>query len=309
MTSILGTGSCLPECVVTNDDFSKTLDTSDEWIFPRTGIRSRHIAKTETISELAYEAAKRALEAAETSPSELGLVVCACLTPYNFCPSLASELVARLGALAPAFDINAACSGFVYALKVANAMREGKKALVVGAEKLSSVTDFTDRSTCVLFGDGAGACILGDGPEGFGILGSDIFGYPDTARALYIPGLDNPEPSVINMNGRETFKFATRELERVVNGLLEKLNLSKDEIRWFIPHQANARIVKSAAERLNVPLSRFYMNIDHIANTSSATIAIALDELNRSGGLSRGDLIVLAAFGGGLTSGAVALRW
>ncbi len=309
MTSILGTGSCLPECVVTNDDYTKTLDTSDEWIFSRTGIKSRHIAKTETITELALEAAKRALEAANTQPEELGLIVSACITPYNLCPSLSCELMARLGIACPAFDINAACSGFVYALKAADALRGGKKALVLGAEKLSSITDFTDRTTCVLFGDGAGACVLGGGPEDAGILCADIYAQPDVHGALYIPGMENPDPSHIHMNGPETFKFATRELERVVKDALAKTGYSKDDVRWFIPHQANARIVKSAAERLGVPLSRFYMNIDHIANTSSATIAIALDELARSGGLSRGDLIVLAAFGGGLTSGACVIKW
>ncbi len=309
MTSILGTGRGLPECVVTNDDYTKTLDTSDEWIFSRTGIKTRHIAKTETITELALEAAKRALEAADTRPEELGIIVSACITAYNLCPSLSCELMARLGASCPAMDINAACSGFVYALKTANALREGKKALVLGAEKLSSITDFTDRSTCVLFGDGAGACVLGDGPEDAGILCAHVYAQPDVNGALYIPGMENPDPSHIHMNGRETFKFATRELERVINEALKKTGYSKDDVRWFIPHQANARIVKTAAERLDVPLSRFYMNIDHIANTSSATIAIALDELARSGELKRGDLIVLAAFGGGLTSGACIIRW
>ncbi len=161
----------------------------------------------------------------------------------------------------------------------------------------------------MLFGDGAGACVIGDGPDGAGILSSEIFAHPDVHGVLHIPGLDNPEPSVIRMNGRETFKFATRELERVVNVVLEKAGYTKDDIRWFIPHQANARIVKTAAERLGVPLERFYMNIERIANTSSATIAIALDELARSEELNRGDLIVLAAFGGGLTSGACVIRW
>ena len=309
MTSILGTGSCLPECVVTNDDYTKTLDTSDEWIFSRTGIKTRHIAKTETITELALEAAKLALEAANTDISEIGLIVSACITPYNLCPSLSCELMALLGASCPAFDINGACSGFIYALKTADALRNGKKALVLGAEKLSSVTDFTDRATAVLFGDGAGACVIGDGAEAAGLLCAEIFAYPDVHGVLRIPGVDNPEPSVIRMNGRETFKFATRELERVVNAALEKAGYAKDDVRWFIPHQANARIVKTAAERLDVPMERFYMNIERIANTSSATIAIALDELARSKELDRGDLIVLAAFGGGLTSGACVIRW
>ncbi len=309
MTSILGTGSSLPECVVTNEDYTKTLDTSDEWIYSRTGIKTRHIAKTETITELALEAAKRALLAANTEAGEIGLIVSACITPYNLCPSLSCELMALLGASCPAFDINGACSGFIYALKTADAMRNGKKALVLGAEKLSSVTDFTDRATAVLFGDGAGACVIGDGEGGAGILGLEIFAHPDVHGVLRIAGLDNPEPSVIRMNGRETFKFATRELERVVNLVLEKAGHTKDDVRWFIPHQANARIVMTAAERLNVPYERFYMNIERIANTSSATIAIALDELARSGELERGDLIVLAAFGGGLTSGACVVRW
>ncbi len=309
MTSILGTGSCLPECVVTNEDYTKTLDTSDEWIYSRTGIKTRHIAKTETITELALAAAKRALLAANTDVSEIGLIVSACITPYNLCPSLSCELMALLGASCPAFDINGACSGFIYALKTANALRNGKKALVLGAEKLSSVTDFTDRATAVLFGDGAGACVIGDGPEAAGLLAAEIFAHPDVHGVLRIPGLDNPEPSVIRMNGRETFKFATRELERVVNVALEKAGYTKDDVRWFIPHQANARIVKTAAERLGVEYERFYMNIERIANTSSATIAIALDELARSGELDRGDLIVLAAFGGGLTSGACVIRW
>ncbi len=211
MTSILGTGSALPECVVTNDDYTKTLDTSDEWIYSRTGIKTRHIAKTETITELALLAAKRALLAANTEPGEIGLIVSACITPYNLCPSLSCELMALLGASCPAFDINGACSGFIYALKTADAMRNGKKALVLGAEKLSSVTDFTDRATAVLFGDGAGACVIGGG-AGAGILSSEIFAHPDVHGVLRIPGLDNPEPSVIRMNGRETFKFATREL-------------------------------------------------------------------------------------------------
>lgn len=307
MTTILGTGSFLPEFIMTNGDFAKILDTSDEWIFSRTGIKSRHIAKTETITEIALKAARRALEDANTDAGELGLIVVACVTQDDICPTLACEIATALGITCAGFDVNAACSSFLYALKAGDAMREGKKALVIGADKLSSVTDYTDRSTCVLFGDGAGAVVLGEGDGE--ILKINLFTAPDTTGALHIPGVASPEKSVVRMAGNRVFEYATLVLEKNTRDILAQTNLTLDDINWFVPHQANYRIVKSAAKRLGVSMDRFYMNIETTGNTSSASVVIALDELARSGKLKRGDLIVSEAFGGGLTSAAAVIRW
>lgn len=313
-SAMLGTGACLPDVILTNHDLAKIVDTSDQWIRERTGIEERHIARDQSLSELSTRAAQQALRNAGIEAEKLSLIICATFTPDFAVPSLSCTLAARLGVNCIAFDINAACSGFVYALAIADSMRaQGQYALVIGAETLSRVTDWTDRSTCVLFGDGAGAAILGD-LDGSGILGTKLSTWPDEMNCLGVGGLNRQEngklvPSYISMDGQETFKFATRTLPAHINETLQSCGLTADDVKWIVPHQANLRIVQLAASRLNVPLERFYMNITRVGNTSSASIPLALHELNEKNELERGDVVVLAAFGGGLTAGTVVLRW
>ncbi len=310
--TILGLGGYLPEKILTNDDLAKMVDTNDEWIAARTGIRARHIAAAEeTTLDMAEKAARQALERAGNP--DISLVIVTTVTGETITPTVASLLTGRLGIDCPAFDLNAACTGFLYGLKAVGGMiAPGENALIVGAEKLSRLVDWEDRATCVLFGDGAGAMVVGEG--GHEILNIELFGKADMKSALTIEGVNYMQdgsisPSKISMNGPEVYKFATRTIVKDVRVSLEKTGLAVDDIDYFVAHQANARIILSGAEKLGLPEEKIFLNIDHTANTSSATIPIALTELEDTGMLRGGDIIALAAFGGGFTSAAGLIRW
>ncbi|MFL6593204.1 MAG: beta-ketoacyl-ACP synthase III [Luteimonas sp.] len=318
---IAGTGSYLPEKVLTNDDLRQFVDTSDEWIAARTGIRERHVAaEGETTGDLAFHAATRALEAAGVSASELDLIVLGTTTPDLIFPSTACLLQHRLGANGcPAFDVNAACSGFIYALTVADKfIRSGsaKTALVVGSETLTRMLDWSDRGTCVLFGDGAGAVVLkADGETG--ILNTHLHADGSKKELLWNPvGVSvGFKPDELNagvkvlMIGNEVFKHAVKALDSVVEETLEANGLDRHDIDWLIPHQANLRIIEATAKRLDMPMERVVVTVDKHGNTSSGSVPLALDVAVRSGKVERGQLLLLEAFGGGFTWGSVLLRY
>lgn len=308
-TKIYGTGSCVPEKVVTNDDLSGFLDTSDEWIRTRTGIRSRHIAQPgETASVLAAKAAKSALENAGVQAEEIeAIIVATSSSDYAF-PSTASLVQESIGAEGAAcFDLSAACTGFIYAFSVADAyIKAGmyRKVLVIGAEVMSSEVDWKDRSVCVLFGDGAGAVVLGESSEGRSI--SRLHSNGSKAKVL-TSGRKKEES--IAMDGQEVFKFAVKKVPESIQEVLEEAELSTEQIRYFVLHQANVRIIESVAKRMNISMEKFPLNLETHGNTSAASIPILLDTLNRSGQLDRGDDIVLSGFGGGLSWGSTVVRW
>ncbi len=318
---IAGTGSYLPDKVLTNDDLAKFVDTSDEWIAARTGIRERHVAaEGETTGDLAYQASLRALEAAGVEASELDLIVLGTTTPDLVFPSTACLLQHRLGANGcPAFDVNAACSGFVYALSVADKfIRSGaaKTVLVVGAETLTRMLDWNDRSTCVLFGDGAGAVVLKADTD-TGILSThlhadggkkELLWNPVGVSVGFKPGEHNAGVKVL-MTGNEVFKHAVRALDSVVEETLEANGLDRHDIDWLIPHQANLRIIEATAKRLEMPMDRVVVTVDKHGNTSSGSVPLALDAAVRSGSIQRGQLVLLEAFGGGFTWGSALLRY
>ncbi len=313
---ITGTGSYLPERIITNDDLAKMVDTSDEWITQRVGIKERHVSENETAEQMGYEAAKRALEMSNTKASELDLIVASSLTGENLCPTVAGSIQRMLGASCPAFDVNSACSGFLFALDTAAgffARKKAKKALVVGAERMSKLLDWNDRSTCVIFGDGAGAAVL---EEGEGYLSSHLL----TAggdEVIKIPSgtnnsvfYKNPtEPMRIFMEGQETFKFAVNSICESITAAANEANVNISDIKYIVPHQANIRIIQYASKRLHVPIEKFFVNIESCGNTSSASVPAALDELNRSQSLKNGDLIAMTAFGGGLSSASCIIKW
>jgi len=318
---IAGTGSYLPEKVLTNDDLAQFVDTSDEWITARTGIRERHIAaEGETTCDLAHQAAIRAMEAAGVTGADLDLIIVGTTTPDLIFPSTACLLQARLGASGcGAFDVNAACSGFIYALTVADQfIRAGtvKTVLVVGSETLTRMLDWGDRSTCVLFGDGAGAVVLKADRE-TGILSThlhadgakkELLWNPVGVSAGFKPGEKNAGVRVL-MTGNEVFKHAVKALDSVVEETLEANGLDRHAIDWLIPHQANLRIIEATAKRLDMPMDRVVVTVDRHGNTSSGSVPLALDEAIRSGRVQRGQLLLLEAFGGGFTWGAVLLRY
>ncbi len=314
--SILGTGMYVPDNIVTNDDMSKIVDTSDEWIRQRVGVQRRHICTTETTVELGYQAALRALENSGTKPEELDLILAATVSGDNVSPSLSCMIQRKLGATCTAYDINAACSAFLYLLETAAgyfARGKVKKVLVVGAERLSKLVDWKDRGTCVIFADGAGAAVLGKGSgyldSTFTTRGGDtVIKIPAYAGESPFSRLE-PERPFIHMEGQETFKYAVNAICSDINKLLEQNGLTPDEIKYIVPHQANKRIIDLACIRLKMPISKFYVNIQEYGNTSSASIPIALDEINRKGLLKCGDLIILTAFGAGLSNAACLIRW
>lgn len=320
---VLGTGSSVPEKVLTNFDLERMVDTSDEWITTRTGIKERRIATpSETTSKLALEAAWRALEAAQVAPEEIDCIIVGTVTPDMLFPSTACLLQHALGAKrAFAFDLEAGCTGFVYALAVAEKylLAEGKgKALVVGAETLSKIVDWQDRATCVLFGDGAGAAVVGLGDRP-GILATYLGADGSGAHLLELPAGCSRMPAsfetvekrlhYIKMNGNEVFKFAVRIVEEASLEVLKRAQKSVDDVKLFIPHQANIRIIQSAAKRLGIPEERVFVNVERYGNTSSASIPIALDEASRSGRIKEGDIVLLVGFGAGLTWGAALIQW
>ncbi|GAB1407958.1 ketoacyl-ACP synthase III [Thermomonas brevis] len=318
---IAGTGSYLPEKVLTNDDLAKLVDTSDEWIAARTGIRERHVAaEGETTSDLAYHASLRAMEAAGVSAGELDLIVMGTTTPDLIFPSSACLLQHKLGANGcPAFDVNAACSGFVYALTIADKfIRSGaaRTVLVVGAETLTRMLDWTDRGTCVLFGDGAGAVVLKADDE-TGILSTHMHADGGKKELLWNPvgvsvGFKPEEHNAgvkVLMTGNEVFKHAVKALDSVVEEALAANGLDRSELDWLVPHQANLRIIEATAKRLAMPMERVIVTVDKHGNTSSGSVPLALDEAVRAGKIKRGQLVLLEAFGGGFTWGSALLRY
>jgi 3-oxoacyl-[acyl-carrier-protein] synthase III len=321
---ITGTGSYAPKKIITNHDLEKLVDTSDQWITERTGIRERRVVeKGQTTSDLAYEASKRALKAAGLSAQDLDLILVATVTPDTFLPSLSCVLQAKLGAKkAAAFDIYAACSGFIYGLAVAQAFIKSEMystILLVGAEALSRFTDWEDRNTCVIFGAGAGAAILQRHVGKRGVLSTHLhsdgtFGDFITVPgggALHPPSHDTVEKKMhyIKMKGNETFKVAVRALEDVVQEALEYNKVKAEDIDLLIPHQANLRIIQAMAQRLNMPMEKVVITIDKYGNTSAASIPMALDEAVRDGRIKENDLILFEAFGGGLTWASALIRW
>lgn len=320
MTSaILGTGSALPEKIVTNDDLAKIVDTSDAWISERTGIRSRRIAVEETTTTLSIDAGKRALEDAGIPAEDIGLILVATLTPDGSMPNTACKVQAALGAAhAMCYELNAACSGFIYGIQTAHAfVCSGiiKYALVIGAETLSKILDWTDRSTCVLFGDGAGAAVIGASEHGIITVEGGADGNKGSVLTCGNNPLCNPytkheatNPHV-EMDGQEVFKFAVRKIPSIVQTLTQKANVEMNRLNCILLHQANQRIIQTAAKRLKLPEELFPMNLDRYGNTSAASVAILLDEVHKSGKLKSGDLIALAGFGGGLTWAGILMHW
>jgi 3-oxoacyl-[acyl-carrier-protein] synthase-3 len=322
-TFVLGTGSYLPKRILTNAELEGMVDTSDEWITSRTGIKTRHIAGAgEETSRLAVRAARKALEMAGLGAGELDLILVATISSEMSMPSCACLVQKELGAVnAFAYDLNAACSGFLYGLDMADAYLcrdPAMKILVIGAETLSSRTNWQDRNTCILFGDGAGACVVSGGDGQHGILASKMSAdgrlhnllCMDSARGMN-PDLANADNqgSYIKMAGRDVFKYAVRAMSGAVTDVMATLGLEMDAVRLFIPHQANIRILNSLLEHLNIPPEKAYVNMGKYGNTSAASVPIALDEANRAGRIAKDDLILLCAFGGGFTWGATILRW
>lgn len=306
-TKIIGTGSAVPSRVLDNAELSTFLDTSDEWIRTRTGIRSRHIAQEgQTASALAAQAAKKAIADAGIAAEQIEAIIVATSTPDYIFPSTANLVQQEIGAeRAACFDLSAACTGFLYAMSVADAyIKVGmyKKVLVIGAEVMSQVVDWKDRSVCVLFGDGAGAVVLGEDSSGKSIF--RLYSDSGSAQALTL-GKEN----AVHMNGREIFSFAVRKVPESVKEVLEESETAKEQVKYFILHQANARMIESIAKRLDVPVEKFPMNLETHGNTSAASIPVLLDELNRQNRLIPGDVLILSGFGGGLSWGSALLEW
>lgn len=324
---IIGSGSYLPEHIMTNDDLSVLVDTSDEWIRSRTGICERRISTGMGTSDLAYEAGKRALQKAKLRPEDIDLIICATITPDYFMPSCACIVQDRLGATnAAAFDLTAACTGIIYGMVTAEQfIKSGmyKNVLVIGSETLSRVLDWKDRSSCVLFGDGAGAVVISETKKGGKLLATNIEADGSKNNLLTCSAIPLHNPYVnsdthkqdvfelpkIEMLGQEVFKYAVRTISDNINKILNKAKLTKEDIAYIIPHQANQRIIELASKHCIIPQEKFFMNLDRYGNTSAASIGIALDELVSEGNLKQGDRIILVGFGGGMTSGSVLLEW
>lgn len=325
---IVGWGSFLPDKVLTNEEIAETVDTTHEWIYSRTGITERRIAsKTETTATMAFEAAARALTVADMRPSQIDLIIVATATPEHMFPATACRVQDYLGAnRAGAFDLSAACTGFVYGLSMASqAIASGMihSAIVVGSETLSRVTDWKDRGTCILFGDGAGAVVLKGSSIPGGVMASTLRSDGSGANLLSLPAVyHNPVPSLgpeyfhngqgpgtIKMSGRQVFRFATRVISDSIEEVLRKAELTADDIDLIVPHQANRRIIETAAKKLKIPADRFYMNLNHIGNTSAASIPIALCDAIDEELLKPDDNVIFVGFGGGLTWGASVVKW
>jgi len=320
---ITGTGSYLPDKVMTNRDFEKIIDTSDDWIIKRTGIRHRHYV-TDGMDNcgMCVHAANEAMRQAGIKPADLGGIVVATCTPETSVPSTASRVQRELGIPECfAFDINAACTGFMYALKAAGGLMSGngKPILVCGSETLSRFMNINDRGSCILFADGAGAAVVlpGDNLKYF-----EIYSKPDYDHTIEINGMNMPmggEPasdmngkplsSYVTLKGKEVYVYSTREVERVINRAMDELGITVDDADWFLMHQANVRIIRAAAARLGIPDQKCFVNIDSVANTSAASVPLALDHMNKKGLMKKGDTIVIAAFGGGLTSACAVYEW
>jgi 3-oxoacyl-[acyl-carrier-protein] synthase-3 len=313
---VLGTGGFAPARVVTNDELSTFLDTSDEWITQRVGVRERHVSTTETTADMGYAAARKALEMSGTKPEELDLILGATVSGDDVSPTLAGTVQHMLGASCPCMDINSACSAFIFMLDVAAgyfARKKVKKVLVIGAERMSKILDWSDRSTCVIFGDGAGAMVLGEGDDYLSSKlvtkgGDHVIKIPNYAGNS--PFYKNETvPPYIHMNGQETFKFAVNSMYKDLTDVIKMAGLTEADIDWVIPHQANARIIDFVARKMDIPNDRFCVNIERYGNSSSASIPILFDEINRAGKFKTGEKIALCGFGGGLSSAACILNW
>jgi len=324
-SKIAGIGSYVPSHRMTNSDFEKLVETSDEWITTRTGIKERRICgDSETNSDMALAAARNALEMAGVQPDEIDLILVGTVTPDYRLPSAACIVQKRLGLVnAAAMDVVAACAGFLYGLSTGDVyIKSGKykKVLVIGVEKLSSITDYTDRGTCILFGDGAGAAVLVPSEDESGLLSTFMKSDGRLGDLLWIPDGGSKFPSqkfksenshqvYIKMNGSEVFKHAVRQMENSARRVLSEAGLTEADVDWLIPHQANNRIITSTAKRLGIPMERVFVNIEKYGNTSSASVPIAIDEAWRGGKIKKGDILVLTAIGGGLAWAAAAYRW
>jgi len=325
-TVILGTGSYAPERILSNAELAKSVDTSDEWIHTRCGIRERRIAAPgEATSDMGVQAARRALDDAGLKPADIDLLIVATITPDMPMPATACIIQQKLGVptTAACFDLNAACTGFLYALDTACAMLSSgryRHALVIGVEKLSTIVDWKDRTTCVLFGDGAGAVVVGKSPvSGQGLIGTKLGALGDSVDLLCIPGGGSNAPATaasiaagehfLKMKGKEVFKLAVRVMDEAARDILEQHHLRADQISLVIPHQANLRIIEAISDYLELPMERFFVNVDRYGNTSAASIPLALDEARRTGRIKSGDLTLLVAFGAGLTYGSALIRW
>lgn len=320
-SKIIFTGAFVPENIVTNDMLSEIVDTNDEWIASRTGIKQRHISKGENTSDIATKTAENIIKEGNLNPKDIDLIIVATVSADYNTPSTACLVQANIGAEnAFVFDISAACSGFIYGLSIADKfIKSGtcKNAIVIGAEILSKMVDWNDRSTCVLFGDGAAGAYV-ERAESGGILCEDVGS--DGLRAMMLTAshkissnifTENKKemPSSIYMDGHGIFQFATREVPKSINKLIEKSNVNIDDIKYFIPHQANSRIVEIIARKVKIPIEKFYMNMAYYGNTSSASIPLALNEMNKKNMLQRGDKIIITGFGGGLTWGSLLIEW
>lgn len=319
-TKIIGTGSYLPQIQMSNDDIAKLVDTNDEWIRSRTGISSRHIAKEETTCSMAICAAQRALEDAQITAADLDLIIVSTCSADNLLPSTACSVQSALQATSAfAFDLNAACSGFAFALSVADAYIQNgaiKHALVIGAETLSKIIDWQDRSCCILFGDGAGAAVLSATDSAEGILASVQHSDGSMGHVLSCKNRSNNNPYIstpteldhVYMNGQEVFRFAVKRVAEIIPETLEKAGLTLDDIDVFLLHQANIRIIQSIAKKLKLPMEKFPINLDRCGNTSAASLPILLDECRRNGSVKAGQKILLCGFGAGLTWGCTIIQ-
>src|SRR5256884_3849938 len=322
--SIIGTGSYVPEKVLTNADLLRMVDTSDDWITTRTGIRERRIAaKDETTSDMAAKAALRAIEQAKISAKEINLILVATATPDMLFPATACFVQKKIGATnAACLDISAACAGFLFGLEIAQQFitsHTHDTVLVIGAEKLTSITNWTDRNSCVLFGDGAGAAVLRHRGSAHGAISTHIGSDGQYTDILFMPGggsrcpitRDNVDMNLatIHMTGKEVYKQAVTAMVNASKKVLADAGLTADDVACVIPHQANLRIIEAIAGRLKIPLDRFYVNLDRYGNTSAAAVAIALDEANRSGRIKHGDYVLMVVFGGGLTWASTVIEW
>ena len=322
--SIIGTGSYVPERMLTNADLSKMVDTSDEWITTRTGIKERRIAaKDEYTSDMAAKAAMAAIEQANITPDEIDLIIVATVSPDMFFPATACFVQRLIGAKrAACFDVSAACSGFLFAVEIAQQFitcHTYDTVLVIGAEKLSTIVDWTDRNTCVLFGDGAGAAVLRSRAGSHGVITTYMGSDGNFADILWMPGggcrfpitKENADQrlNTIKMNGKEVYKQAVNAMLTAAKVALERAGLKSEDLACIIPHQANMRIIEAIAQRMDVPVDRFFVNLDRYGNTSAAAVAIALDEANRTGRIKVGDYVLLVVFGGGLTWASSVIQW
>jgi len=313
--NIIGTGSAYPEKVITNDDLATFLDTSDEWIRTRTGVSERRVCTNENINDLAVCSAKKALDDAKLSACDIDLIICATLGGDFITPSTACYIQKKVGSKCPAFDINAACSGFLYAMDIADgyfSRGRAKNILITIAENMSGLLNWEDRSTCVLFGDAASSVILSKG-DGLKSIYISANGNEDVLRINAVkndtPWKKQGEKGGLYMNGQEVFKFAVSSMVKDIRRVADEAGIKEEDINVVLPHQANIRIIDFAKEKLNIPKDRYYTNLERFGNTSAVGIPLLIDELNKSGKLNNGDIIAMSAFGGGLTSGACIIEW